>query len=539
MHVADMLTGADPTAAGQPRTIPQQIASAARHSPRTPLVVHSDSRPAQTTLGELYDESLCVADGLRGLGVQVGDVVAVQLPNWRECFVAHAAAWLCGAVMLPIVPIYGRREVEFILRQSGARVFIAARSVRNRDNAGLLDALTGLPGLEHRIVVGDPLSATIPFTDLASGAATAVQAHQPASPEERCLLVYTSGTTSEPKGVQHSHASLLGEIDAMRALRGAGPEVVSLAAFPSGHIAGVLGIVRMLSRATLTVAMDAWDPLAAARLVVKHEVQASGGAPIHLAGLLDAAERERLNLSSLGEYTTGAASVTDALIRRADKLGVTAFRSYGSTEHPTISSGTAQDPLDKRADTDGRLTPGTQVRLVDENGAVVVPGQPGEILSRGPELFVGYFDQALTTQSMVDGWFRTGDIGILDADGYLRITDRKKDIIVRGGENISSKEVEDVLMSHPAVAQAAAVGVPDERLGERVCVFVVLNDGHELDVSGVREHFTEAGLARQKTPEVVHVVADLPRTASGKVQKQPLRERLSADAPMADGDLRR
>ena len=534
-----MLTGANTGTAGQPRTIPDLIGLAARQSPHTPLVVHSDSRPADTTLGELYDESLRVAGGLRGLGVEPGDVVAAQLPNWQECFIAHAAAWLCGAVFLPIVPIYGRREVEFILRQSGARVFIAARSLRNRDNAALLDALTELPALEHRIVVGDRLPATIPFADLSADGFQAVQSYQPVSPDERCLLVYTSGTTSVPKGVQHTHASLLGEVDAMRQLRGGGPEVVSLAAFPSGHIAGVLGIVRMLGRATLTVAMDAWDPLAAARLIVKHGVQASGGAPIHLSGLLDAAEREGLDLSSLQEYTTGAASVTGALIRRADELGVVAFRCYGSTEHPTITSGTPQDPLDKRADTDGRVAPGSQIRVVDDHGADVAPGEAGEILSKGPELFVGYDDPALTSQSMIDGWFRTGDIGVLDAEGYLRITDRKKDIIVRGGENISSKEVEDVLMAHPAVAQAAAVGAPDERLGERVCVFVVLNNGHGLDVSGIQDHFAAAGLARQKTPEQMHIVTDLPRTASGKVQKQILREQLSPSALAADGGARR
>jgi len=533
MHGADMLTGACTAANRRPLSIPQQIRSAALHNSDTPVVVHSDSRPDETTIGELYTEGLRFAAGLRGLGINPGDVVAVQLPNWRECFVVHAAAWLCGAVLLPIVPIYGRREVEFILRQSRARAFVAARSVRNRDNAALLDVLAALPGLAHRIVVGNPVSGAIPFSDLSGGDPGGFQPYEPTGAGERCLLVYTSGTTSVPKGVVHSHATLLGEIEAMRQLRGGGPEATSLAAFPSGHIAGLLGIVRMLSRGTSTVAMDTWDPRAAARLIVKHGVRASGGAPIHLSGLLDVAEHDHLDLSSLQEYTTGAASVTSALIRRADAFGIVAFRSYGSTEHPTISSGGPDDPLDKRADTDGRLTPGTEIRIVDDHGADVPCGRSGEIFSRGPELFVGYFDAALTTEALVDGWFRTGDVGVLDADGYLRITDRKKDIIVRGGENISSKEVEDVLMAHPAVSHAAAVGAPDERFGERVCAFVVLNAGHELDVAAVQEHFRTSGLARQKTPELLRVVAELPRTASGKVQKPLLRQQLctSGDAP--------
>ena len=455
----------------------------------------------------------------------------MQLPNWRECFVTHAAAWLCGAILLPIVPIYGPREVAFILRQSGARAFIGPRAVRNRDNAPLFETLDDLPALEHRIVVGDPLPTMMPFTELSTCDSAGFTPYQPVNASEICLLVYTSGTTSAPKGVQHSHASLLGEIRAMNQLRSGGPEVTSLSVFPSGHIAGVLGILRTLTRGTLTVAMDAWDPVAAARLIVKYGVAASGGAPIHLSGLLDVAEQEGLDLSSLREYTTGAASVTGALIRRADAMGVVAFRCYGSSEHPTISSGSPDDPLDKRADTDGRLTPGSEIRLVDDEGADVIPGQPGEILTRGPELFMGYSDADLNAECLVDGWFRTGDVGILDSEGYLRITDRKKDIIVRGGENIASKEVEDVLMAHPDVEAAAVVGAPDDRYGERVCAFVVLNPGKPLGLSQVQDHFRASGLARQKTPERLHIVAELPRTASGKVQKQLLRQQLTALHP--------
>lgn len=512
------------------RSIPEEIRSVALTAPDTPLIVHSDARPHETTIGQLYDESIRVAAGLRGLGVSPGDVVAVQLPNWRECFVTHAAAWLCGAVLLPIVPIYGPREVAFILRQSGARAFVTARSVRNRDNLALIESLDDLPTLSHRILVGDPLPATVPFGELSDGDAGEFTPRVPDDPAERCLLVYTSGTTSVPKGVQHNHASLLGEARSMRQLRGGGPEVTSLAAFPPGHIAGVLGILRMFSRGTMMIAMDAWNPLSAAQLIVKHGVQSSAGAPIHLSGLLDVAEQDGLDLSSLQEYTTGAAGVSGDLIRRADAMGVCAFRCYGSSEHPTISSGTPDDPLDKRADTDGRITPGNQIRIVDDDGADVAPGRPGEILSRGPELFTGYSDPALNTGSLLDGWFRTGDVGRLDAQGYLTLTDRKKDIIVRGGENISSRELEDVLMAHPGISEAAAVGAPDERFGERVCAFVVLSPGHRLNLSDVQAHFEASGLARQKTPEDLRIVDELPRTASGKVQKQLLRGQFRTQA---------
>ncbi|MEB3031227.1 class I adenylate-forming enzyme family protein [[Mycobacterium] nativiensis] len=520
-----MLTGVEGHDA--PCNIPDEIAAAVRRHPDTAVVVHSDVRSDSGTLDELFDESRRMAAGLAALGIAPGDVVAVQLPNWWECFTAHAAIWLCGAVVLPIVGIYGPREVEFIVAQSKARAFIVARELRNRDTAATVAAVAGLPGLQHTIMVGEALPQTIPLAELARGDAGGFTAVVPANPESRALLVYTSGTTAEPKGVQHSHASLLGEIRAMDQMRSAGPDLTTLSVFPSGHIAGTLGILRMFCRANTTIALDAWNAERAARLIADHGVAASGGAPIHLSGILDVAERERLDVSSLREYTTGAAGVSGALIRRADRFGVGAFRCYGSSEHPTISSGRPEDPLDKRADTDGRIAPGTEIRLLDDDGKDVEKGCPGEILTRGPELFSGYTDGLHTRDSMVDGWFRTGDIGRLDADGYLTITDRKKDVIVRGGENISSKEVEDVLGVHPAIAEAAAVGVADEKYGERVCAFVVVNPGRSFGVADAAAHFAQCGLARQKTPERIVVVTELPRTASGKVQKHLLRSQFA------------
>ncbi|MGE2727586.1 class I adenylate-forming enzyme family protein [Mycolicibacterium pulveris] len=509
-------------------TIPDAIVRAAQGFPDTVVEVHSEVNPDSTTLAELVAESRRVAAGLVSLGVSPGDVVAVQLPNWRQCFTTHAAIWLCGAVVLPIVPIYGPSEVAFIARQSGARMLILAREIRNRDVAATLEAVADIPGLTQTILVGDPVPGAVSYDELAETPAAGFVPVAPADPRDRCLLVYTSGTTAEPKGVQHSHASLLGEISAMEEMRGGNRGLATLSVFPAGHIAGTLGILRMLLGGNDTFALDAWDAERAARLIEHHAIGTSAGAPIHLGGILDVAERDGLDLSSLTEYTTGAAGVAGALIRRADRFGIGAFRCYGSSEHPTVSSGRPEDPLDKRADTDGRLTPGTEIRIVDDDGRDVGTGCAGEILTKGPELFDGYTDIRYTMTSMVDGWFRTGDIGVLDADGYLTITDRKKDIIVRGGENISSKEVEDVLGAHPAVAAAAAVGAADATYGERVCAFVVVNPGARFGLAEAAQHFAECGLARQKTPERIIIVPELPRTASGKVQKHVLREQLNA-----------
>jgi cyclohexanecarboxylate-CoA ligase len=510
------------------QTIPEAIRSAAHQYSTTAVHFNGTVNPAITSIGELFDDGCRVASSLADLGIQPGDVVAVQLPNWRECIVAHAAAWLCGAVVLPIVPIYGPHEVAFILQRSAARAFITTRMLGKRDATATVEAAQELSSLDHCIIVGEPIPGTVSFETLSRNSST--EFSEPGGTpkdHERCLLVYTSGTTAEPKGVQHTHKSVLGEMRAMEQIRGLGASIPSLAVFPSGHIAGTLGILRLLTQERMTVVMDGWNPETAAHLIARHKIGMSAGAPIHLSGILDVGERDRLDFSSLQEYTTGAANVAGDLIRRADKLGICAFRCYGSSEHPTISSGVSGDPLDKRADTDGRLTPGTEIRLVDDDGQEVENGCEGEILSRGPELFSGYSDAALTRLSIVDGWFRTGDIGRVDADGFLTITDRKKDIIVRGGENISSKEVEDALGGHPSISEVAAIGAPDDKYGERVCAFVVLNPGHQFGVAEAAEHFRECGLARQKTPERIVVVDELPRTASGKVQKHLLRDRLS------------
>lgn len=507
-------------------TVAEAIKEGARRHPATTIAVESVVRPSSASLSQIFEQSSCVAAGLTGLGVRPGDVVAMQLPSWHECIVTHAAVWLCGAVLLPIVPIYGPGETELILKRSGARVFISTGTLGKRDTTATIAAARKLPTLEHVITVGDPVPHTIAFDELIRSSPTELAGlRDDVAPDVRCLLVYTSGTTAEPKGVQHTHASLLGEIDSMEQMSGdsAAPTLI---VFPPGHIAGALGVLSSLTRASSTFVLDAWNAETAAQLIARHKIGASGGAPIHLGAILDAAERLGLDVSSLTDYTTGAANVAADLIRRADRLGIRAWRCYGSSEHPTISSGTRDDPLDKRAETDGRLTPGTEIRLVDDDGVDVAGGSDGEILTRGPDLFAGYTDADRARESMIDGWFRTGDVGRLDAHGYLTITDRKKDIIIRGGENISSKEVEDTLGTHPAIAEVAVIGAPDQRYGERVCAVVVLKPGMQFGLDDASAHIQQHGLARQKTPERIMVVDELPRTAIGKVRKHLLRQRL-------------
>jgi acyl-CoA synthetase (AMP-forming)/AMP-acid ligase II len=274
---------------------------------------------------------------------------------------------------------------------------------------------------------------------------------------------------------------------------------------------------------TRTVFLDGWNPARAVQLGHDYGVTSTAGAPIHLQDLLDLGATG-VPLPALREFLVGAAPVSEELGRRAAAAGIATFRSYGATEHPTVTGEHAGEPEWARLATDGKPLPGSSVRILTSDGIEAPVGADGEVVVQGPEQFVGYRDAALNADAFTaDGWFRTGDLGHVDPVGRLTITDRIKDVIVRGGETISSGQVEDVLNKHPAVAEATAVAAPDARLGEVVAAVVVLKPGAALDIETLREHFAAAGLAKQKTPERLVFVDELPRTALGKVRKAELR----------------
>ncbi len=500
----------------------------AKRYPRATIHFVGGPQPASIELGDMYQRSLNLAGGLAELGVGPGDVVAIWVPNWIEGALTYQAAMMLGATVVPIVHIYGPREVSFILRQSEARVLVMPDRWRTIDYIAHFGALDDVSTLQHVVVIGEhrAIDGALPWRRLADSTPPAQL--RDVGPDERCLLIYTSGTTAEPKGVQHTTNTLISEVMTTAAAIG-DHGGIHLAAFPAGHIAGVLALLRMAVLGSSSVVMDAWDATLAARLVEQYRVTWTTGAPFYLASMMDAAEANGNDLSSLQGYMVGAASVPSSMVERAEANNIPVYRAYGSSEHPVISTSHPSDPLAKRAGTDGRLVQGTEVRLLDDDDREVPLGGDGEIVSRGPDLFVGYTDPALDAASFLPGgWFRTGDIGRLDADGFLTITDRKKDVIIRGGENIASKEVEDLLALHPAVAEAAVVGQADERYGERVAAFVQLRPGQELDLAEVRRHFATLGVAKQKTPEHLQTIAEFPRTPSGKVRKVELRGRLGS-----------
>jgi cyclohexanecarboxylate-CoA ligase len=345
-------------------TLPQAVLAASSAQPDLPVVFEGATRRTVLSLGELVKRAGRCAAAFRTLGVGPGDAVAVQAPSRVESVVTQAAALLVGAVLVPVVHIYGPRELGFILRESRARLLVTPQCLGRRDYLAELPRAGACPDLASVVVIGD--SAPHGYI----GWAELMQDREPItappdlSPDDVCLLVYTSGTTGEPKGVQHTHNTLLAELCTQ--LTGTDPDSVTLAAFPSGHVAGTLGLLRTLTQGKPHVVMDTWDAASAARLIDEHRVTATGGTPFFLATLLDVAERGKADLSSLREYGVGGASVPPAVIERAHKRDIAAFRAYGSSEHPSISGGSAHDALDKRTHTDGRLLDRVEVRIVDD-----------------------------------------------------------------------------------------------------------------------------------------------------------------------------
>jgi len=505
------------------RTLVDALTEGAIDFGEVPLTFATVASEGTWTVAQIHRAALTVAAGMQQRGIEPGDAVAVQLTNRPECAVAYQAVLLCGAVLVPIVHVYGPSEVAFILVESAAKMLVMPAGVRSTSHLERISGYAAIDTLDAVVVVdtAERTNDYVRWSDLARSIDEYVAPH--VRSDDVCVLLYTSGTVSAPKGVQHSHNSLLAEQESLPLMLAGKQDDVQLVTFPPGHVAGLNSMLRPLLTGTRSVFLEQWEPQRAAELISRFSVTATSGAPVHLSGLLEVSD-VATKLASLREFLTGAANVTEELLERAAAVGVTAYRCYGMTEHPTVTSARADDPLSARMGTDGVPLPGCGVRIVDDAGRDVAAGVAGEGVVRGPDQFIGYRDPALNESAFTDdGWFRTGDLGQLDTDGRLRITDRIKDVIIRGGETISSGQVEDVLEAHPLIAEATVVAAPDERYGEVVAAVVVVNAGARVDLDDIRRHFAASGLAKQKTPERLVVVDALPRTALGKVRKAELR----------------
>jgi len=510
-------------------TLQAALATAAERDPKFAIEMVCQGETTSLTMAGLQRDALALASSFAQRGIGRGDVVALQLPTRPETAVAYLALATLGAVFVPIVHIYGPHETDWILQAAGARMFICPDRWGNIDFAERLERMPATKNLDVVVVGDDVPSGALAWNDLAEGGAADFKAPR-VEASDPLLLVYTSGTTSDPKGVIHTHQSLLAELRNTTQLPTDDPLPKILLPWPAGHIGGLIGLVGPIVTRSEVVLVDRWDVEEAAGLIAEHGVSMIGGAPFHIAGLLDLVEAGDPRLATVNEVASGGAGVPPALVERADRAGWSTRRSYGSSEHPSATAGERFGPLAARARTDGVASAGSEIRIVDQAGGDVPLGEEGEVWLLGPEQFIGYSDPARNAEAFgPGGWFRTGDVGVLDAGGNLTITDRLKDIIIRGGENLSSLEIEDLLQRHPAVAEAAAVGYPDERYGERVCAFVLASpDTQAPSVADLLQHFTQLGAAKQKTPERVVEVDTFPRTAAGKIKKAELRKRLLA-----------
>jgi acyl-CoA synthetase len=484
--------------------------------------VHSRQRPWHGTLADADRAARALAGSLSARGVAAGDVVVIQLPNWFEAGVAFWSAAYLGAVVVPIVHFYGKKEINYILRATAPDVVISADRFGRADHLAVYRELLSRESGPLWLVVGDtperelPPNAT-PFASMLDAAPMGAAAAT-VDPDAPAIVAFTSGTTRDPKGVIHSHRTIVCETRQLvaRMQRGGPPPITGA---PVGHFIGMLSAFLaplLLDRSVHLV--DLWEPREILRLMREHRLGMGGGATYFLTSLLDHPDFSDEHLALMPVAGLGGSPVPVAVTERATRLGIKVFRAYGSTEHPSITSGVLDDPEKKRLSTDGRPCSGVELRI-DEHG---------EILSRGPDCFVGYTDSRLTDAAFdEEGWYRTGDIGVVDDDGYLTIVDRKSDVIIRGGENISAQEVEELLLGMKAFAEVNVVAALDERFGERAAAVVRLRDGIAAPtLNEVRAHLEAAGLARQKWPESLHVVTDFPRTASGKVQKFVLRQQI-------------
>jgi cyclohexanecarboxylate-CoA ligase len=493
----------------------------AADAPDTVIAVDEEGRTL--TGREFRDAAERAAAGLLALGVGPDVPVSWMLPTWLESAVLVAALARLGAVQNPMLPILGPREMRFILGQTGARLVIVPSEWRGRaygDEAREIAA--DQPGLEvliadRQLPEGDP--STLPPPPA------------PTTAEDAPVrwIFYTSGTTADPKGARHTDQTVKAcSVGMIQQLEIADSDRAAMV-FPFTHIGGISWLFAMLITGCVCVFVEAFVPKTTIPVLQRERITLAGaGTPFHMAYL--AAQREQPDTPLFPEvraYPGGGAPKPPQLHYevKAELGGAGIVSGYGLTETPILTNNSVRDTDEQLAETEGSPTPGVELRVVTLDGRVVGVDEEGEIRAKGPQVFRGYLDSSLDADAFdEDGWFRTGDLGRIDRDGHVRITGRVKDIIIRHGENISAKELEDLLFTHPKIADVAVIGLPDPKTGERACAVIVPTNADEPPtLQELFEFLTSQGLAKQKVPEQLEIVDVLPRNPAGKVLKHELR----------------
>jgi acyl-CoA synthetase (AMP-forming)/AMP-acid ligase II len=508
------------------RNLWELIEARAADSGDAEMAVDEDGRTL--TFAEYRDWCERAAAGFQAMGLQEGDVVSWQLPTWFESTVLVGAMARLGVTQNPIIPIYREREVGFVTKQAGSKLLIVPSVFRGFDHEAMANTVAGqVDGLEVLVCDRD-----LPEGDPSTLPPAPEGADDPADLPVRWLF-YTSGTTADPKGAKHTDASIAAIAEGMGDRYKITPEDRGAMVFPFTHIGGITWLFCSLQFGNVNLFLEAFDPATTVPYLGANGVTLAGaGTPFHMVYL--AAQKAAGDTKIFPDVRCfpggGAAKPPTLHYEMKEAFGGSGILSgYGLTEAPILVLVADDDSDQVKAETEGKPMPGVELKLVKLDGSVAGPGEEGEIRAKAPQMMRGYLDSALDADAFdEDGWFRTGDLGEQDAEGNLIITGRLKDIIIRNMENISAKEVEDLLFEHPQVGDAAVIGLPDERTGERVVAIVVTAEGAEpISFEQMKEHLVGKGLRKQALPEQLEFLDILPRNPTGKVVKYELRDQFS------------
>lgn len=489
-----------------------------------------DNHGASYTYSALDHAASCLANWMLAKGIESGDRIAFQLPGWCEFTVIYLACLKIGAVSVPLLPSWREAELVWVLNKCQAKMFFAPTLFKQTRPVDLILPLQNqLPQLQQIVGVDKlaPATSSLSLSQIIADntpLTTAITTHG----DELAAVLFTSGTEGLPKGVMLTHNNILASERAYCARLNLTWQDVFMMPAPLGHATGFLhGVTAPFLIGARSVLLDIFTPDACLALIEQQRCTCMLGTTPFVYDLLNVLEKQPADLSALRFFLCGGTTIPKKVARECQQLGIKLLSVYGSTESSPHAVVNLDDPLSRFMHTDGYAAAGVEIKVVDDARKTLPPGCEGEEASRGPNVFMGYFDEPELTARALDeeGWYYSGDLCRMDEAGYIKITGRKKDIIVRGGENISSREVEDILLQHPKIHDACVVAMPDERLGERSCAYVVLKaPHHSLSLEEVVAFFSRKRVAKYKYPEHIVVIEKLPRTASGKIQKFLLRK---------------
>lgn len=489
-----------------------------------------DNHGASYTYSALNHAASCLANWMLAKGIESGDRIAFQLPGWCEFTVIYLACLKIGAVSVPLLPSWREAELVWVLNKCQAKMFFAPTLFKQTRPVDLILPLQNqLPQLQQIVGVDKlaPATSSLSLSQIIADntpLTTAITTHG----DELAAVLFTSGTEGLPKGVMLTHNNILASERAYCARLNLTWQDVFMMPAPLGHATGFLhGVTAPFLIGARSVLLDIFTPDACLALLEQQRCTCMLGATPFVYDLLNVLEKQPADLSALRFFLCGGTTIPKKVARECQQRGIKLLSVYGSTESSPHAVVNLDDPLSRFIHTDGYAAAGVEIKVVDDARKTLPPGCEGEEASRGPNVFMGYFDEPELTARALDeeGWYYSGDLCRMDEAGYIKITGRKKDIIVRGGENISSREVEDILLQHPKIHDACVVAMPDERLGERSCAYVVLKaPHHSLSLEEVVAFFSRKRVAKYKYPEHIVVIEKLPRTASGKIQKFLLRK---------------